>query len=189
MIKKIQPVKSLMLSIFSVATAASSQQYRKPQKPSTSQPVGETQQKLRSAQGDEPIKLVVADEPDGYRVPDATTATRTDTPLHDIPASIKVVPRQVLQDQGALRVQDAVQISLTLTPPHTLMLHDILIHLSSKVLPFSTVKQIVLNLHETLQIYAFSCLAHFSIGSLMLLHPLFIALSCNICLAVGVNTI
>ena len=44
-----------------------------------------------------------------YRVPDATTATRTDTPIRDIPASIQVVPRQVLQDQRAVRLQDALQ--------------------------------------------------------------------------------
>ena len=59
-----------------------------------------------SAQGDEPIKLVVTDEKYGYRVPDAFTATKTDTPIRDIPGSIQVIPQQVLKDQGALRVQD-----------------------------------------------------------------------------------
>jgi len=53
-----------------------------------------------------------ADEPDeevvvtgegqrGYRVPNSSTITRTDTPLRDIPQSIQVIPQQVLQDQRA----------------------------------------------------------------------------------------
>jgi iron complex outermembrane receptor protein len=44
-----------------------------------------------------------------YQVPDATTATKTDTPLRDIPQSIQVVPRQVIEDQKILRISDAVR--------------------------------------------------------------------------------
>lgn len=44
-----------------------------------------------------------------YRVPNASTATKTDTPIMDTPAAIQVVPKQVLQDQQAYRVQDAVK--------------------------------------------------------------------------------
>lgn len=46
---------------------------------------------------------------DGYTVPDATTATRTDTPLRDIPQSIQVVPREVLEDQQVIRLDDALR--------------------------------------------------------------------------------
>ncbi|MHC5826139.1 MAG: TonB-dependent siderophore receptor, partial [Nostoc sp.] len=69
----------------------------------------QTQPTQPSAQSDQPIELVVTGEQDGYRVPNASTATRTDTPLRDIPASIQVVPRQVLEDQRAVRLQDALQ--------------------------------------------------------------------------------
>ncbi|MEH2083530.1 MAG: TonB-dependent receptor plug domain-containing protein, partial [Nostoc sp.] len=79
--------------VFSVASTAPSAQQ---QQPETTQP--QTQPKP-SASGDEPIELVVTGEQDGYRVPDASTATKTDTPLRDIPQSIQVVPRQVLEDQ------------------------------------------------------------------------------------------
>ncbi|MGI2907202.1 IS110 family transposase [Tolypothrix sp. VBCCA 56010] len=44
-------------------------------------------------------------EQDGYSVPDATTATKTDTPLRDIPQSIQVIPRQLLEDRQVTRVQ------------------------------------------------------------------------------------
>ncbi|MBW4550732.1 MAG: TonB-dependent siderophore receptor [Aphanocapsa sp. GSE-SYN-MK-11-07L] len=53
---------------------------------------------------------------DGYFVPDATTATKTDTPLRDIPQSIQVVPRQVIEDQKILRVSDAVRNVSGVTP-------------------------------------------------------------------------
>jgi predicted metal-binding protein len=36
-----------------------------------------------TAQQDEPIELVVTGEQDGYRVPDTSVGTRTDTPLRD----------------------------------------------------------------------------------------------------------
>ncbi|KAM3109754.1 TonB-dependent siderophore receptor [Phormidesmis sp. 146-33] len=45
----------------------------------------------------------------GYRVPNASTATRTDTPLRDIPASIQVVPRQVLEDRNVRTINEAVE--------------------------------------------------------------------------------
>ncbi|NJM90213.1 MAG: TonB-dependent siderophore receptor, partial [Hydrococcus sp. RU_2_2] len=49
---------------------------------------------------EENIELVVTGEQDGYRVPNTSTATRTDTPLRDIPQSIQIIPQEVLQEQG-----------------------------------------------------------------------------------------
>ncbi|MEE7477649.1 TonB-dependent siderophore receptor [Methylobacterium hispanicum] len=45
----------------------------------------------------------------GYRASRTGTATRTDTPLRDVPQSIQVVPREVLVDQQDIRLADAVQ--------------------------------------------------------------------------------
>ncbi len=45
----------------------------------------------------------------GYRVPNASTATRTDTPIRDIPASIQVIPNQVIRDQGATSIRETVR--------------------------------------------------------------------------------
>ncbi|HEY9763906.1 MAG TPA: TonB-dependent siderophore receptor [Trichocoleus sp.] len=52
---------------------------------------------------------VTGDQDDGYNPDSAITATRTDTPLRDIPQSIQVVPQAVLEDQQTLRIQDALQ--------------------------------------------------------------------------------
>ncbi|MGI2909401.1 TonB-dependent siderophore receptor [Tolypothrix sp. VBCCA 56010] len=51
---------------------------------------------------------MVTGEQDSYRVPNASTATKTDALVRDIPASIQVIPRQVLEDQRITRVREAV---------------------------------------------------------------------------------
>ena len=43
---------------------------------------------------------------DGYRASRSATATRTDTPILETPASIQVVPQQVFEDQASLRLRD-----------------------------------------------------------------------------------
>ncbi|MEH2249856.1 TonB-dependent siderophore receptor [Nostoc sp.] len=48
-------------------------------------------------------------EQDGYRVPNPSAGTRTDTPLRDIPQSIQVIPQQVLKDQQANNVNEALR--------------------------------------------------------------------------------
>ncbi|SMF97568.1 iron complex outermembrane recepter protein [Methylomagnum ishizawai] len=52
---------------------------------------------------------IVEQETRRYYVPDATSATKTDTPIMDTPAAIQVVPQAVLRDQQAWRVEDAVK--------------------------------------------------------------------------------
>lgn len=44
----------------------------------------------------------------GYRATRAASATRTDTALHETPQSVSVVPRDVLEDSGSTRLQDAL---------------------------------------------------------------------------------
>jgi iron complex outermembrane recepter protein len=55
---------------------------------------------------EETIQVVVTGEEEGYIVDDTTTATRTDTPILDVPGSIQVVPQQVIQEQNALRLPE-----------------------------------------------------------------------------------
>jgi iron complex outermembrane receptor protein len=46
----------------------------------------------------------------GYKATRATTtATKTDTPIFDLPVSIQVVPREVLDDRQVIRLEDALQ--------------------------------------------------------------------------------
>ena len=44
-----------------------------------------------------------------YNVPNASTATKTDTPIMETPVNIQVVPRQVLRDQQVVRFEKALQ--------------------------------------------------------------------------------
>ena len=52
--------------------------------------------------------LVTGEEDEGYNPSSASTATRTDTPLRDIPQSIQVVPQQVIEDRGVDTVMESV---------------------------------------------------------------------------------
>ncbi len=50
-----------------------------------------------------------ADGPvDGYRATRSASATRTDTALHETPQSISVIPKDVLEDTSATRLQDGL---------------------------------------------------------------------------------
>ncbi|MEM0979158.1 MAG: TonB-dependent siderophore receptor [Cyanobacteria bacterium P01_H01_bin.58] len=56
------------------------------------------------------LRVVVAEEElSPYVIPNATTGTRTDTPLRDVPQSIQVIPQAVLEDQQVLRFNDALR--------------------------------------------------------------------------------
>ncbi|MEH2465712.1 TonB-dependent siderophore receptor [Nostoc sp.] len=91
--------------IFSVASSASATPSQQPQ----TQPPSQTQPTQPLASGDEPIELVVTGEQDGYNAPNSSTATRTDTPLRDIPQSVQVIPQAVIKDQQITRISDATR--------------------------------------------------------------------------------
>jgi len=67
---------------------------------------------------DEEIEIIATGqaEEDNYDVDDATTATRTDTPLRDVPQSIQVIPQKVIEDQKITRITDAVRNVSGVTP-------------------------------------------------------------------------
>ncbi|MBD2081994.1 TonB-dependent siderophore receptor [Leptolyngbya sp. FACHB-17] len=74
----------------------------------SSAPAGSVTQSEEESADEEEV-VVTGDQESGYRAPSAATATRTDTPLRDIPQSIQVIPRQVIQDQQVTRIGDAVR--------------------------------------------------------------------------------
>ncbi|MEG5170553.1 TonB-dependent receptor plug domain-containing protein [Microcoleus sp. B3-D7] len=53
--------------------------------------------------------IVTARRATPYRIPNASSATRTDTPIRDIPQSIQVVPQQVIEDQQVTRLDEALR--------------------------------------------------------------------------------
>lgn len=63
------------------------------------------------------IEIVVTGRQEGrYTAPNATTATKTDTPLRDIPQSIQVIPQEVIEDQRVTRIADALRNVSGVTP-------------------------------------------------------------------------
>ncbi|ESA33606.1 hypothetical protein N836_20765 [Leptolyngbya sp. Heron Island J] len=68
------------------------------------------------AQASDSLRIVVTgDNEDSYLVPTASTTTRTDTPLRDIPQSIQVIPRQVIEDQQATSIEDVLNNAASVT--------------------------------------------------------------------------
>lgn len=68
---------------------------------------------IPSAQADEelPVVSVQADavQDSAYQVPATTTATKTDTPLRDIPQTVNVVDQQLIREQRVINMKDALR--------------------------------------------------------------------------------
>ena len=59
---------------------------------------------------DELLRLVVTgDRSDGYNPSDSSTATGTDTPLRNVPFSVQVIPRAVIEDRNVTEVGEALE--------------------------------------------------------------------------------
>jgi catecholate siderophore receptor len=56
-----------------------------------------------------PAVTVRADADQGYSPSSSSTATKSSAPLRDIPQSVNVVPEQLMRDQGARSMQDALR--------------------------------------------------------------------------------
>ncbi len=56
-----------------------------------------------------PEVKVRASEPSRYQTDGSTAGTRTDTPLRDVPQTITVLPKELLQQQNAVTLQDALR--------------------------------------------------------------------------------
>ncbi|MCU0549426.1 MAG: TonB-dependent siderophore receptor [Leptolyngbya sp. Prado105] len=67
---------------------------------------------------EEPDEEIVATgtQPRGYRVPNSTTGSRTDTPLRDLPFSVQVVPQELLRDRQVQSVNEALQTVAGVSP-------------------------------------------------------------------------
>ncbi|MEL6333228.1 MAG: hypothetical protein AAFQ76_11620, partial [Cyanobacteria bacterium J06626_26] len=64
--------------------------------------LAQAEEQSDEAEDGESLRIVVTGEENRYVVPNATTGTRTDTPLRDIPQSIQVIPQEVLEDQRVI---------------------------------------------------------------------------------------
>ncbi|NJL58011.1 TonB-dependent receptor plug domain-containing protein [bacterium] len=59
---------------------------------------------------DDTLRVIVTGEEDeDYLVPEATTGTRTETPIFEVPQAIQVIPERILEDQQVIRLNDAIR--------------------------------------------------------------------------------
>ncbi len=99
--------EGLIFSVVSAAVATPPQQLPQTQPTLPTEPGSEIQPDEPALLGEEEIEVVVTGEQEtGYSVPNASTATRTDTPLRDIPQSIQVIPREVIEDRQVVRFSE-----------------------------------------------------------------------------------
>lgn len=61
------------------------------------------------AEGDGTQTIIVTGKADGYKADNSITATKTDTPLLDVPQSISVVTRERLDDQASRSIADVLR--------------------------------------------------------------------------------
>lgn len=53
-----------------------------------------------------PIELIVTGEQEGYFIPEATTGTKINVPLRDVPASVQVIPKEVIEDRQVIKLNE-----------------------------------------------------------------------------------
>ena len=71
--------------------------------------VNKAQEKEQESEIVLPEVLVPGERREGsYIEEEASTATKTDTPIQDIPQSLEVIDRELIDDQGAVQLQDTV---------------------------------------------------------------------------------
>lgn len=61
------------------------------------------------AEGDDARTIIVTGKADGYKADNSITATKTDTPLLDVPQSISVITREQLDDQAQRSMADVLR--------------------------------------------------------------------------------
>ncbi|WP_193213437.1 TonB-dependent siderophore receptor [Luteolibacter marinus] len=67
----------------------------------------------------DPLTVQAENEDKDYKVSNASTATRTDTPIAETPLSIQVIPREVIEDQGISRLKDVYRNVSGVAPVRT----------------------------------------------------------------------
>ncbi|MBW4539456.1 MAG: TonB-dependent siderophore receptor [Myxacorys chilensis ATA2-1-KO14] len=71
-----------------------------------------------NSEAEEPEEEIVVrgEQQRGYRLPNTTTGSRTDTPIRDLPFSVQVIPQELLQDRQVQSVNEALQTVAGVAP-------------------------------------------------------------------------
>jgi iron complex outermembrane receptor protein len=79
-----------------------------PSVPQTASQNATMAQTSEQSEEDEEEITVTEEQPGGYRVPNSSGATGTDTPILETPASVQVIPQEVIRDQQAFQLNDVL---------------------------------------------------------------------------------
>ena len=88
-------------------------------KPGLTSSAGKTASATQDSETTKLNTIVVNGTAEGYSASDASTATRTDTPIAQTPLSIQVVPNKVIEDQDVVRLKDVVRNVSGVAPSKT----------------------------------------------------------------------
>ncbi|UHS63419.1 TonB-dependent siderophore receptor [Agrobacterium vaccinii] len=94
-----------------------------PVKAQDSADIKKSQRKADTAQTSTVLQPIIVDgagQTDGYQPKSTSTATRTDTPLIDIPQAVNVVSHEVIEDQNATNLDEALGNISGVTQTNTL---------------------------------------------------------------------
>ncbi|UHS59243.1 TonB-dependent siderophore receptor [Agrobacterium vaccinii] len=106
----------VLLAVAGIAIAS-------PVKAQDSADIKKSQRKADTAQTSTVLQPIIVDgagQTDGYQPKSTSTATRTDTPLIDIPQAINVVSHEVIEDQNATNLDEALGNISGVTQTNTL---------------------------------------------------------------------
>ncbi|MEY4590067.1 MAG: hypothetical protein RL497_2143 [Pseudomonadota bacterium] len=100
--KKPYPVVFIICTLVFTAVASIAQG-QEPQPSKTGEIAEKKQQKPEAEHSKTPLETVEVTglRQPGYQQKTTTTGTKTDTPIHETPASVQVISEQLMQDQGA----------------------------------------------------------------------------------------
>ncbi|EKS40288.1 TonB-dependent siderophore receptor [Afipia clevelandensis] len=92
----------------------------------TARPAPQAQPAEPAADRDQqPVTQTTAGPVQGYRALTASSATRTDTPIERLPQNITVIPRSVIDDQGATTVSEATRNASNVVPLDTRIIGNV----------------------------------------------------------------
>ncbi len=106
----------VLLAVAGIAMAS-------PVKAQDSADIKKSQRKADTAQTSTVLQPIIVDgagQTDGYQPKSTSTATRTDTPLIDIPQAVNVVSHEVIEDQNATNLDEALGNISGVTQTNTL---------------------------------------------------------------------
>lgn len=116
---------ALSAAIFAVAVAPSGPAAGQPAAPTPAQGTETIALDPVLVEGQATVTETTAGPVQGYRALTSGSATRTDTPIEQIPQAIVVIPRQLIDDQSAITINEALLNASNIRPVDTRIIGNV----------------------------------------------------------------